>query len=86
MTEERDVKALADAASTAPASAAIQAPWGEDAALRDAVRALRDAGEIVVAVLPGHAVDAAAYTCDRELVQERGRWVVRAAAAADPIP
>ena len=32
------------------------------------------------------AVDAAAYTCDRELVQERGRWVVRAAAAADPIP
>lgn len=81
-----DLKALAEAAPASLAAGAIRAPWGEDAGLRAAVRALRDAGEIVVAVLPGHAVDAAAYACDRELVQEQQRWVVRAAATAVHAP
>jgi ATP phosphoribosyltransferase regulatory subunit len=73
-----DLKALAALGPAAPAAAAILAPWGEDPALRAAVRALRDAGEIVVASLPGQAVEATVFDCDRELVQAAGRWVVRA--------
>ncbi|MBT9490485.1 MAG: ATP phosphoribosyltransferase regulatory subunit [Rubrivivax sp.] len=75
-----DLKALAAIGAAAPASAAILAPWGEDPALRAAVRALRDAGEIVVATMPGHAVEAAGFHCDRELVQAAGRWLVQARA------
>jgi ATP phosphoribosyltransferase regulatory subunit len=73
-----DLKALAAVGRPAPAAAAIQAPWGEDAGLRAAVRALRDAGETVVAVLPGHAVESAGFECDRELVHVAGRWAVQA--------
>ncbi len=78
-----DLKALAAVGIPMPPAAAIQAPWGEDAALRAAVRALRDAGEIVVAVLPGHAVESAGFRCDRELIAVAGRWVVQ---ARDPQP
>lgn len=72
-----DLKALAALGVPAPAAPAILAPWGEDPALRAAVRALRDAGETVVAWLPGHAVDAASFHCDRELVPAAGHWVVQ---------
>lgn len=73
-----DLKALAEIGPAAPPAAAIQAPWGEDPALRAAVRALRDAGEIVVAVLPGHQVETTGFHCDRELVSAAGRWLVQA--------
>lgn len=73
-----DLRSLAEAVPDARTLSAIQAPWGEEAGLRAAVRALRDAGETVVAVLPGHAVDSAAFACDRELVHVAGRWVVQA--------
>ena len=73
-----DLKALAALGPDAPPAAAIQAPWGEEPSLRAAVRSLRDAGEIVVAVLPGHEVDAAGFQCDRELVHAAGRWLVQA--------
>ena len=73
-----DLKALAELAPAPAGAAAIQAPWGEDAGLRAAVRALRDAGETVVAVLPGHAVDGAGFRCDRELLRVGERWVVQA--------
>jgi ATP phosphoribosyltransferase regulatory subunit len=56
--------------------AAIRAPWGEDAALRAAVRQLREAGEAVVCVLPGHEHEADEFECDRELVAVNGQWVV----------
>ena len=58
---------------------AIRAPWGDDAALRAAVRRLREAGETVLAVLPGHEVEAQAFECDRELVSVGGQWVLRQA-------
>jgi ATP phosphoribosyltransferase regulatory subunit len=75
-----DLKALAALGPAAPAAAAIQAPWGEEPALRAAIRALRDRGEIVVAVLPGHEVEAAGFHGDRELVQAAGHWLVQARA------
>lgn len=60
-----------------PSLAAIRAPWGEDPALRAAVRRLREAGETVVAMLPGHELEAQAFDIDRELVAVDGRWVLR---------
>ena len=56
----------------------IRAPWGEDPALRDAVRRLREQGEAVVCVLPGHEHEAQEFECDRELAAVAGQWVVRA--------
>lgn len=58
--------------------AAVRAPWGEDPALRQAVRALRGQGHTVVCVLPGHEHDVQEFDCDRELAQIDGRWQVRA--------
>ncbi len=56
----------------------IRAPWGEDSTLRDAVRRLREQGEAVVCVLPGHEHEGQEFECDRELVAVAGQWVVRA--------
>ena len=49
----------------------IVAPCSDDVALRGAVRALRERGEIVVA-----ALDADGAPADRRLVSSDGRWVV----------
>jgi len=73
-----DVKTLAAHAPPAAVHPAIRAPWGEDAALRAAVRRLRAEGQTVVFVLPGHEHEAEEYDCDRELVAVNGQWVLRA--------
>ena len=73
-----DLKALAEVAPMEPPHRAIRAPWSEDAALRAAVRRLREAGETVLAVLPAHEPEIQAFCCDRELVEIGGRWVLRA--------
>jgi ATP phosphoribosyltransferase regulatory subunit len=72
-----DLKALAEQGPQLPAGKAIRAPWGEDAPLRAAVRRLRESGETVLAMLPGHEVEAQAFECDRELVAVDGRWALR---------
>ncbi len=58
-------------------SAAIFAPASELPALQELVDTLRSSGEKVVAQLPGQNGDAAAMGCDREIILERGRWVVK---------
>ncbi len=73
-----DLKTLAEVAGLSLAPTAIRAPWSEDPALRAALRRLREAGETVLAVLPGHEPEAQAFACDRELVQVNGQWVLRA--------
>ena len=73
-----DLKALAEVSRPAPSASAILAPWGEDPALRAAVRRLREGGETVLSVLPGDAPEAEVFTCDRELIQVAGRWVLQA--------
>ena len=59
-----------------PLRAAVRAPWGKDAKLRDAITALRQRGETVVCVLPGHESEVDEFECDRELIEQAGRWVV----------
>ncbi|WP_119154391.1 ATP phosphoribosyltransferase regulatory subunit [Caldimonas tepidiphila] len=71
-----DLKALVRMAQVDGVRAAIRAPWGEDAGLRAAVRRLREQGETVVCVLPGHEHEVQEFDCDRALVQSGGDWAV----------
>ena len=57
--------------------AAIRAPWGEDPALRQAVRQWRQQGHTVVCALPGHEHEVQEFDCDRELALVQGQWTVR---------
>jgi ATP phosphoribosyltransferase regulatory subunit len=77
-----DVKELVTVAAKPALRAAIRAPWldaGSDASeLRAAISGLRRDGETVVCVLPGHESEVDEFHCDRELVHQAGRWIVRA--------
>jgi ATP phosphoribosyltransferase regulatory subunit len=73
-----DLKHLAERAPLAPSASAVRAPWGEDLALRAAVRKLRENGETVLCVLPGHEHEGREFDCDRELVAVGEHWVLRA--------
>jgi ATP phosphoribosyltransferase regulatory subunit len=72
-----DVKDLVAAAPNQKLRTAIAAPWGESAALREAIARLRAAGETVVCVLPGHEAEVQEFNCDRELAEVAGQWVVK---------
>jgi len=73
-----DLKLLAASAAVDSRRTAICAPWAEDSALRQAIRHLREQGETVVCILPGHEHEGEEFDCDRELVAVDGRWVLRA--------
>lgn len=78
-----DVRELVGVAARRPLKAAIRAPWldtGPDAAtLRAMIAGLRQGGETVVCVLPGHESEVDEFHCDRELARDTaGRWAVRA--------
>jgi ATP phosphoribosyltransferase regulatory subunit len=72
-----DIKELVSAVAPRPLKAAIRAPWGEQASLRAAIKRLRDAGETVVCVLPGHESEVDEFDCDRELVEVTGQWIIK---------
>jgi ATP phosphoribosyltransferase regulatory subunit len=73
-----DLKILAEHAPSPPRATAVRAPWGEDLSLRAAVRKLREDGETVLCVLPGHENEGQEFDCDRELVAIDQHWVLRA--------
>jgi ATP phosphoribosyltransferase regulatory subunit len=73
-----DLKGLAAIAPAGRPHPAIRAPWAEDADLRASVRRLREQGETVVCLLPGHEREVQEFECDRELVAVGGQWAVRA--------
>ena len=73
-----DLKAIVGCVKPAPRRLAVRAPWSEDAGLRAAVRRLRDLGETVVCMLPGHEHEGEEFDCDRELVSVADQWVLRA--------
>jgi ATP phosphoribosyltransferase regulatory subunit len=75
-----DLKSMADAMPSDMQRPAIRAPWRDDEALRDAIRQLRQAGETVVCILPGHDDEGEEYACDRELVFDSAsqQWNLRA--------
>ena len=73
-----DIKQLVAVVAPKPLKAAIRAPWGADGIAAEAIASLRQQGETVVCVLPGHESEVDEFHCDRELVQVADRWVVRA--------
>ncbi len=54
----------------------ILAPYGDDAALSEAIEKLRASGNAVVVSLPGSENDPGELQCDRELVLRDGVWQV----------
>jgi ATP phosphoribosyltransferase regulatory subunit len=76
-----DVRELVAVVAKRPLKAAIRAPWLDSGAgageLRNAIAALRAAGETVVCVLPGHESEVDEFLCDRELAAVAGQWVVK---------
>lgn len=72
-----ELRELAGLMPERPPAAAVRAPWGTDAGLAEAVRALRAGGEIVVQVLPGHEHEQQEFECDRELAKQGAAWTVR---------
>ena len=73
-----DVQELVGVVGKRPLKAAIRAPWGESASLRAAIASLRQSGETVVCILPGHDSELDEFECDRELVSSGSTWAVRA--------
>ena len=73
-----DIKELVGVVAKRPLKAAIRAPWGESAGLLAAISALRQRGETVVCILPGHDSELDEFACDRELVGSGGAWAIRA--------
>ena len=70
-----DLRELVRLAPALPAAGKILAPCAQgDAELRQAVAALRAAGECVVEALPGHDGLWGETGCDRHLVKRDGRW------------
>ena len=75
-----DIKELVSAVAPRPLEAAIRAPWGMDAELREAIAQLRSAGHTVVCALPGHEHEVDEFQCDRELVRlpaDGGVWTLK---------
>lgn len=72
-----DLKELVAVLPQTPQRLAIRAPWGGDAALRNAITQLRAQGETVVCVLPGHEHEVQEFQCDRALTLRDGAWVVQ---------
>ena len=73
-----DLKELVAAVPALPLRTAIRAPWGDAPALRAAIASLRQRGETVVCVLPGHEDEIDEFHCDRELTEAAGQWVIQA--------
>lgn len=73
-----DLREIARVAPRQARPGAVLAPHADDAALRAAVSALRDRGEVVIVDLPGHEAARAELGCDRQLVRRAGKWEVEA--------
>jgi len=72
-----DLKELVRVLPPPSLKAAIRAPWAADADLRGAIARLRQSGETVACVLPGHEHEVDEFDCDRELARVAGQWVVQ---------
>jgi ATP phosphoribosyltransferase regulatory subunit len=71
-----DLKELARLLPTAERKEAIFAPWSQDIALREKVRELRQAGEVVIQGLPGHAEEQDEFDCKSVLKFIGDKWIL----------
>jgi ATP phosphoribosyltransferase regulatory subunit len=56
---------------------AILAPWSQDAALRQKIAELRQAGEIVIQNMPGHDNEQDEFDFNRVVEFEDGVWILK---------
>jgi ATP phosphoribosyltransferase regulatory subunit len=70
----REIARLLPSAAPVPA---IRAPWGQESALRELIAELRRTGEIVIQSLPGHEHEQQEFECDREIVAENGKFIIK---------
>ncbi|MDR2924827.1 MAG: ATP phosphoribosyltransferase regulatory subunit [Azoarcus sp.] len=71
-----DLRELARCSPLTALAGGILAPLEKDAALRDKIAQLREAGEAVIDALPGHEGTWKQAGCDRQLAKQDGRWTV----------
>ena len=72
-----DLRELARLLPMAAPKRAVRAPWGTESALREKIAELRKNGEVVIQNMPGHEQEQDEFNCDREIVSESGKWVVK---------
>lgn len=70
----RELARLLPAAAPVPA---IRAPWGREPALVSFIAELRQAGEVVIQALPGHENEQQEFDCDRMIVSEQGKFIIK---------
>src|SRR5699024_6319839 len=73
-----DLRKLSAGLPPAQAARAIRAPWGLDPQLAQALKTLRQQGEVVIQMLPNQVHDVDEFHLDRELILQDGQWQVRA--------
>lgn len=72
-----DIMTLARVSKVNSRRSAVLAPWSHDADLAKVIAQLREQGEVVIQLLPGHEQDGDEFHCDRELVNQKGEWVLK---------
>jgi ATP phosphoribosyltransferase regulatory subunit len=72
-----DLREIVGLLPVTPPVPAISAPWRQDAVLQAFVAELRQQGEIVIQHLPGHPHDPQEFDCDREIVEENGKLIIK---------
>ena len=72
-----DIMTLARMSKKDSRKTAILAPWSNDQTLSQEIAQLRSQGQVVIQLLPGHDQDGDEFHCDRELVNQKGAWVVK---------
>jgi ATP phosphoribosyltransferase regulatory subunit len=72
-----DIMTLARISKKDSRKTAILAPWSNDQTLSQEIAELRSQGQVVIQLLPGHEQDGDEFHCDRELVNQKGAWVIK---------
>jgi ATP phosphoribosyltransferase regulatory subunit len=72
-----DLREIARLLPSASPASAIRAPWGREPELTALIAGLRAEGDIVIQSLPGHENDQQEFDCDREIVAEQGKFIIK---------
>jgi ATP phosphoribosyltransferase regulatory subunit len=72
-----DLREIARLLPSASPASAIRAPGGREPELTALIARLRAEGEIVIQSLPGHENDQQEFDCDREIVAEQGKFIIK---------
>lgn len=72
-----DLREIVGLLPVTPPVPAISAPWRHDEALQALIAQLRQQGEIVIQHFPGQSHDPQEFDCDREIVEQNGKLVIK---------